>query len=338
MVIPGTADDTTEPDMNSSTEDFRNLYRFYHIFIRKPSDATSTKQLYVMKDFTIDDNDDIDIIKLSYVAVVLLKVFVSNKIPLHSGAKLVSTCTACSSAANLSHYLMSDWDNEPFSETLPEELISCRHVAAVMSDITHTLCPYLLECVTINFKTDLIRELLFLLDSSPETMVLGHWITPDWRYPTPKGSLMIYLTDVGVLVIAAIATSNSNSNYFHCFQCPYTRHCSHTTQLPNAILQGETNERQDSTSNAQDFQTSEFDTVLVSTIGYPFDIREDEELCNHICRRKTVGIRSWLAERFPSNVLRPEISVCCDHASATRIPSAPGQGFEVVLFHVGIHN
>lgn len=169
-------------------------------------------------------------------------------------------------------------------------------------------------------------------------MVLGHWITPDLRYPTPKGPLLMYLTDVGVLVIVAIATSKSNSNYFHCFQCPYTRHCSHTTQLPKAILQGESNERQDSTSNAQDFHTSEFDTVLVSTIGYPFDIREDEELCNHICRRKTVGIRSWLAETFPSNVLRPEISVCCDHASATRIPSAPGQGVEVVLFHVGVHN
>ena len=207
---------------------------------------------------------------------------------------------------------MSDFSADTYSETLAKDLIGCRHVAAVLSDITHTLFPYLLDSVTSEYRKDLIGELQFKMITPPEPLSLGSWQLSQWKYTTEKGTLLIYLSEVGQLIMAARAVSSSSLKYYHCFDCPYTRQCSHVSLLPRLdSLPPETFDESNDERGSRT-ESGQFDAMLFSTEGYPFSLNEDVELCKHISRRRTVGIRQWLQEECPDGVLEAETRVCCE--------------------------
>ena len=59
-------------------EEYRNLYRYYHVHLRKPPDPTASKQTYVLKDFVFNEMDEVEVVKLKYVAVTICKVELFN--------------------------------------------------------------------------------------------------------------------------------------------------------------------------------------------------------------------------------------------------------------------
>ena len=213
----------------------------------------------------------------------------------------------------MSHYLLNDWTKEPLSDTDPNEFISCRHVAAAVSDLTHTLFPSILDSIDHQYQTHLIEELLFRLQEPPEEYLLNSWMLCEWLYHTEKGKLLLFLTDVGQLVIAAQCKSTSNAQYYHCFKCPAVRNCSHVALLPRIT----TLPHYDyplARNPKQNEQLGSYDALLLSKELYPMDIKRDQELCRHITFRNHYGVQKWLEQECPDKLFTAEISFCCGYS------------------------
>ena len=195
--------------------------------------------------------------------------------------------------------------------------------------MTHTLVPSILENIPSDYPTKLINELLLLLDGPPELYNLGNWLFPGWSYRSERGKLLLYLTEVGQLVIAARCRSTNETSYYHCFGCPTVRNCSHTTLLPRI---GTLSIDDEPFIDRPYMEPLQPDALLLSTELYPIDIKRDQELCTHIVNRTNYGVQVWLEDVCPTLVFTPEVSVCCGYTCTTQAGSRSNTDGMVEVF------
>jgi hypothetical protein len=202
----------------------RKYYRHYDVVVFNTPSPRECFQYFIINDYDLDAADTIKKKKNKFVVVVLMCV----------GTKaLVSTCTGCNTRTLYPFYY-----HERTEHLSVNDLFSCKHVYPTVSKLRFDLG------LAINSAAENYDQLLYnllcekLIEVDYRNMLQpGNWYMKDAiLHTTEKGKLSIYLTECLQLLIVSEQRTTNGRRLFHCYECPRSVGCRHTSLIANEFV------------------------------------------------------------------------------------------------------